>query len=76
MKFSNAVDMAVIDYELPDFNGMELAGFLKAKWIAPIVLMTGIELPDVHHVDVVLNKPFHPGDLVPLLKSLFHLFKR
>jgi two-component system, LuxR family, response regulator FixJ len=73
---STGVDCFVIDYKMPDMNGVDLAGCLRKRDIpAPIILITGY--PDenistraaaagIHHV---LLKPLLEESLVKRIRA-------
>jgi ATP-dependent Clp protease ATP-binding subunit ClpA/ActR/RegA family two-component response regulator len=69
-------DAALLDYRLPDGNGLELAVELRRRDAhAPIIIMTGMELaPEEEAVCeeydfAVLRKPFRAADMVSLLRA-------
>ncbi len=74
---STEVDCFVIDYKMPDMNGLDLAGRLRHRDIAaPIILITGYpdenitskaEAAGVHHV---LLKPLLEESLVSRIRGV------
>jgi signal transduction histidine kinase/CheY-like chemotaxis protein len=74
---ARTVDLQLIDYLMPEMNGMELARAIRARGIAtPIVLATGYaelhEAADGHAAlpDARLNKPFTITELRTVLLRL------
>ncbi len=70
------VDCLVIDYKMPDMNGLDLVGLLRSNSIAaPVILITGY--PDENiaaraaavGVDRVLLKPLLGDSLAKLIKT-------
>jgi CheY-like chemotaxis protein len=80
--FAQTVPDAIIsDVIMPDKDGYQLCQFVKqnpALQNKPVILMSGIVNQEVaekaHNVkaDELLRKPFHPQDLVALVKKLLH----
>jgi two-component system phosphate regulon response regulator PhoB len=71
------VDVLVLDWMLPDIEGRDLIRLLHAqRELAelPIVLTTGLdlELPSFEGAVCLMRKPFVPGELSRLLRSLTH----
>jgi FixJ family two-component response regulator len=76
---SSAVDCYVIDYKMPDMNGIDLAGRLRNRDIAaPVILITGYpdenisaraEAAGVRHV---LLKPLLEESLVTRIRGAIH----
>ena len=74
---STGVDCFVIDYKMPDMNGIDLAGRLRNRDIAaPVILITGYpdenisaraEAAGVHHV---LMKPLLDESLVTRIRGV------
>lgn len=73
------VDCLVIDYKMPDMNGIDLVGLLRGnKVAAPVILITGY--PDekiaaraaAAGVEHVLLKPLLGDSLVKHIKSAIH----
>lgn len=65
----------VLDWELPDGSGLEVARALRRRWGAtlPIILVTGASLPteQVRAVDVLgfLPKPFETNEIIHLVRQ-------
>ncbi len=63
----NYFDMAILDYDLPDITGTELADIIKEKCPSCfIVLITGwpqLEEKKIDKVDYLLSKPFQLEEL-------------
>ncbi|MEO0509159.1 MAG: response regulator [Verrucomicrobiota bacterium] len=75
-------DLAVLDYNLPDYNGAELYRRIREMSCGkdiPIVFVTGTvqddELEDIKAVgaDASLSKPFSPRKLQNLIKELLDI---
>ena len=76
---SSAVDCFVIDYKMPDMNGIDLAGRLRNRDIAtPVILITGYpdenisaraEAAGVRHV---LLKPLLDESLATRIRGAIH----
>jgi two-component system response regulator FixJ len=74
---ATGVDCFVIDYKMPDMNGIDLAGRLRNRDIvAPVILITGYpdenisaraEAAGVHHV---LLKPLLDDSLVTRIRGV------
>ena len=72
---SSPVDLAVLDFNLPDGKGVDLA--VQAKRISPkmpIILMTGEEAvdlgPAMGAVDSLLTKPVNPTQLIKVIHDI------
>jgi two-component system, LuxR family, response regulator FixJ len=73
---STGIDCFVIDYKMPDMNGVDLAGRLRNRDIAaPVILITGYpdedisaraEAVGVHHV---LRKPLLEDSLITHIRG-------
>ncbi|MFP4322384.1 MAG: PleD family two-component system response regulator [Anaerolineales bacterium] len=69
-------DLFMIDYNLKDMNGLDLAHRLRADpahQATPIVMASGMDMEQealAAGVDVFLHKPFEPGDLAQLFLDL------
>jgi DNA-binding response OmpR family regulator len=71
------VDVLVLDWVLPDIQGGDLIRLLHAQRALaelPVVLTTGLDLalPSFEGAVCLLRKPFAPGELPRLLRSLTH----
>jgi CheY-like chemotaxis protein len=69
---SSSVDLAVLDFNLPDTQGVDLA--IRAKRIRPqisIILLTGegsVDLgPAKDAIDILLTKPVNPTQLIQVI---------
>lgn len=68
-------DVAIVDYMMPEMNGVELAQKLHARWPRlPLLLATGagIHEPQVEDSGIqgILYKPFSVGELLERIESL------
>ena len=70
----NTVDLMLIDYKMPDMNGLELAECVKQ--IAPrttIIMMSSIDPPELKSqpgpYDAYLDKPFGISAIRPLMAA-------
>jgi DNA-binding NtrC family response regulator len=72
---SEAVDLAIIDFNLPDGKGVDLA--VRARAICPqlvIILMTGeahVDLgPAKAVIHATLTKPVNPAQLIDIIQKI------
>ena len=81
--FSGEVDCFVIDYKMPDINGLDLVGQLRSRGIeAPVVLITGY--PDKNigaraaaaGVTHVMRKPLLEDSLVKHIRGAISEYRR
>lgn len=68
------MDVAIVDYQLPGMNGIELAYTLRQRWPAlRVILISGNPPVDVkHHLGQLrlagyLKKPFSPQQLIEVV---------
>lgn len=72
---SPRADVAVLDWRLPDLDGLEVARALRrARPSCPVILMTAYRTPELDEqaanaVDRVLAKPFDLDDLVHAVRE-------
>lgn len=73
------VDLAILDVNLPDINGYQVARELRRlhhPWALPILMLTVRDKPIdqlrgfAHGADAYLTKPFHTGELVETVAML------
>ena len=72
------VELAIIDYVMPEMNGLELIREVKKKWpLLKIILMTAyqnIDSSDEHvckHIDGFIRKPFTISQLKSTIREIF-----
>lgn len=74
-----AADLAIVDYRLPDINGMKLISDLRERGNEIVtVFLSGIRpdaktlrlLYDILHVSAVVEKPIEPVSFLRLIKSV------
>jgi len=73
---SNTVDLILLDVEMPEINGHELASRIKQRGVrAPIVIISAnsekedIEKAEKAGADGFLAKPFRPNQLLEKIKE-------
>jgi two-component system response regulator HydG len=73
----NNFDLAVLDYRLPDLNGLDLLKKLKINNpFCKVILITRYGDEDVanqaiaHGIDAFITKPINPTDLLQVIKKL------
>jgi signal transduction histidine kinase len=79
----DAIDLVVLDVNLPDMNGLEVCGVLKADAVTagiPILLLSASLVGPQHHVqgletgaDGYLTEPVEPEVLLAHIKALLRL---
>lgn len=74
---TNSFDLAILDYRLPDMNGIDILKKLKAKENSTkVILMTrygddGIANKAVEEgADAFVSKPINPTELLEVIKGL------
>ncbi len=65
---SHEVDLVIMDYWLPDMDGVELIKRIRdANPVVPLAVLTGsgelVDLPEDAGIDRVLSKPIPPEEL-------------
>jgi two-component system chemotaxis response regulator CheY len=76
---ANAVDVVIVDVNMPDINGLELLAFMKKsprqQGARKILISTQVDGPDSERgtelgADAFLKKPFEVDELRALIRSL------
>jgi two-component system OmpR family response regulator len=68
--------VCVIDYNMPDMNGVELADRLRNQPGSCVLLIVGVSAMsriDGDNFDVQMIKPADPAKLLEIVNALFHL---
>jgi DNA-binding response OmpR family regulator len=72
-------DAIITDAELPHSNGFEIARTGRAQWSRiPVIMITASDDESTRRkaedagIDYVVDKPFDLGEVVELVKKLFH----
>lgn len=67
-------DVLVVDYGLPDFNGLEAVRRIRAFSQAPALMLTGhgevAEAPSAPGINDLMAKPFRPSELRKRVEEL------
>ncbi|HSB62406.1 MAG TPA: response regulator [Vicinamibacteria bacterium] len=70
------VDLVLVDYRLPDLDGLSVARAVKnARPSCPVILMTAFGTPelrdevDTAHVEHLIDKPFDLRDVLRLVRE-------
>jgi len=75
-RFGSAVGLALVDFRLPDTDGLELLGELKRRRpMCPVILMTANGTPELARVALesgafgVVDKPFDLERLTAIIRT-------
>lgn len=66
------IDLVVTDCEMPGMNGYKLSRYVKENYGIPVIMASGTaehDIADTNGIDLLLNKPVSPSELVEAVKK-------